>query len=116
MKFATFASTQAPEELMTMRKAVARLANRLGLDLSDAVNTRRCLDGDFSGLVANDQLAECHELRDMLILLLRLESGSSEDIGIDGLRRLWQLQRELMNRFYMREPLRVTLMRSFQAV
>lgn len=108
MKPSSFASPQSTEELLAMRKAIARLADRVGLDLSSPDDVRRCLDGDFSGLTVNSGLSECRELRDMLVLLLRLESSSSEDLGIEGLRRLWQLHRELMNRFHMREPLRLS--------
>jgi len=114
MKSSAFALAHSAEDLIIMRKAISRLADRLGLDLSNPDHTRRCLDGDFSTVAAAGKSRECQELRDMLIVLLRLESSSSEDLGIDGLRRLWQKQRELMNRFYMREPLRIGRTATFQ--
>ena len=116
MKSSAFASAHTAEDLIIMRKAISRLADRLGFDLSKPDEARSCLDGDFSNRpAALGKLRECQELRDMLIVLLRLESCSSEDLGIDGLRRLWQKQRELMNRFYMREPLHITRPGTFQA-
>jgi len=39
----------------------------------------------------------------MLILLFRLETSSSEDLGVDGLRRLWRQHSEILGRFGARE-------------
>jgi hypothetical protein len=41
----------------------------------------------------------CQELRAMLILLFRLEASSSEDLGVEGLRRLWRQHSEIMARY-----------------
>ena len=41
----------------------------------------------------------CQELRAMMILLYRLEASSSEDLGVEGLRRLWHQHGEIMARY-----------------
>lgn len=117
MKRSVNTMTHGVEDLIVMRKAIARLAERLGVDLSNVEHMRHCLDGIFSHFPTTaDQVGECQELREMLVLMLRLEDCNSEDLGIDGLRRLWQKQRSLMNRFHMREPLRIRSTNVFQLI
>jgi hypothetical protein len=49
----------------------------------------------------------------MLTLLFRLESSSSEDIGIAGLHTLWRQHSEILERFRLWEPGRDALQREF---
>ena len=79
------------EDIQALRRVIAQLARRCGIDLGDRAVLRRVLDGDFG----NDQATpgdrqQVQELSAMLTLLFRLEACSSEDLGIDGLLGLWR--------------------------
>lgn len=94
------------EDLLVLRREIARHADRCGLQLTDRWAVSRFLDGNFSNgntSTRNDQ--DCQDLRAMLILLLPLETSSSEDLGSEGLRRLWQQHSEILARFHVHEPL-----------
>jgi len=91
---------QTPEELQALRRLIGELAVQCKVDLSERTALRRFLDHDCAAGQRQDcdpQIA--HELRAMLILLFRLEASSSEDIGIEGLRRLWHQHGETLARF-----------------
>lgn len=77
-----------PEDLQALRRLIAHLAAQCGLDLSDKSAVRRFLDGAQPAPGGAAETGE--ELRTMLILLFRLETCSSEDLGFEGLRRLWR--------------------------
>jgi hypothetical protein len=79
------------DDLLDLRRAIGELADRCGIDLSDDAALRRVLDGEAGDrLTAARNAQDEHELSAMLTLLLRLETSSSEDLGISGLRRLWR--------------------------
>lgn len=104
----------ANEDLLPLRRMIARLADRGGLDLADGSAIRRFLDGDFSLCKAPDwDINSCDDLRSMIVLLFRLEASSSEDLGINGLRRLWHRHSEILASSTVREELQgwVTLQR-----
>jgi len=106
MSLSMTGTSHAAEDLLALRQVIARLAARDRLDLADRQAVRRFLDGDFSTSpeAARDPQSS-HELRAMMILLFRLEASSSEDLGIDGLRRLWRQHGEILARFRTHEPL-----------
>lgn len=88
------------EELLALRRLIAQFAPLCGLDLKDRAAIRHFLDGHSplsQGESIDPQL--CQELRAMLILLFRLEGSSSEDLGFEGLRRLWHQHGEILARF-----------------
>jgi len=83
-------SHTAKEDLVPMRRMIVRLADRCGLDLVDSSAIRRFLDSDYSQCEAPDwDINSCRDLHSMITLLFRLEASTSEDIGINGLHRLW---------------------------
>jgi hypothetical protein len=89
-----------PEDMLALRRLIARLAPQCGVDLSDRASIRRFLDTDSASSrseIIDPQL--CQELRAMMILLFRLEASSSEDLGVEGLRRLWRQHGEILARF-----------------
>ena len=97
--------TQACEDLPALRRVIAHLSERCCLDLADRSAIRFLLDGDFShcqASVADRQTFQ--DLRAMFTLLFRLESSSSEDLGIAGLRTLWHQHSEILARSQVREP------------
>lgn len=88
------------DDIMLLRCLTEHVADRCGLDLTDGAAVRRVLDGDMSccrGDVHDHSL--CLELPAMLRLLFRLETSSSEDLGIAGLRRLWRQYSDILSRF-----------------
>lgn len=90
----------ADEDLRPLRRTILRLADRCGLDLTDAPSVRRFLDGDFAHCKVPEWDANsCSDLHSMIILLFRLEASSSEDLGIDGLSTLWHQHNEIMMSF-----------------
>lgn len=108
--------TQAFEDLAALRWVIAHLSERCCLDLADRSVIRRLLDGDFPDRQVPDPERQAfQELRVMLTLLFRLESSSSEDIGIVGLRTLWRQHSEILERFRLPEPGRDALQREFAA-
>ena len=91
---------QSPQDLQALRRAIALLADRCGVDLTDRATLRRVLDGDYSDQpAALGKLQDVQDLSAMLTLLFRLEACSSEDLGITGLRHLWRLHGRMLARF-----------------
>lgn len=79
------------EDIQALRRVIAQLAGRCGIDLGDRAVLRRVLDGDFGNdQAAPDDRQQVQELSAMLTLLFRLEACSSEDLGIAGLLGLWR--------------------------
>jgi hypothetical protein len=106
--------TQACEDLAALRRVIVHLSERCCLDLADRSAIGRILDGDFSDSQLPDPAHQtAQELRAMLTLLFRLESSSSEDIGIAGLHTLWRQHSEILERFRLWEPGRDALQREF---
>ncbi|MDO9197687.1 hypothetical protein [Rhodoferax sp.] len=96
--------TQSSNDLAALRRVIAELSERCCLDLADSSVVRRLMDGDLphrQGLTPDSQTFQ--DLRAMLILLFRLESSCSEDLGIAGLRTLWCRHREILARFQVGE-------------
>lgn len=84
-------------DLLPLRRMIIRLAERCHLDLADKPAVRRFLDGDFSQCEAPEwDINSCRDLHSMITLLFRLEASSSEDLGINGLHRLWLQHNELL--------------------
>lgn len=82
---------QSCEEIQALRREIARLAERSGIDLADRAVLRRVLDGNFcTGESPFGDRQPEHQLTTMLTLLFRLETSSSEDLGIVGLVGLWR--------------------------
>ena len=89
-----------PEDMQALRHLIARLAPQCGVELGDRASIRRFLDADSAtsrSEIIDPQL--CQELRAMMVLLFRLEASSSEDLGVEGLRRLWRQHGEILARF-----------------
>lgn len=96
----TPATHRHPEDMQALRRLIAELAPQCGVDLGKRAAVRHFLDHDSAasrGESLDPQL--CQELRAMLILLYRLEASSSEDLGVDGLARLWRQHGEILARF-----------------
>lgn len=85
-----------PDALRALRRLIAELANRCAIDLNDSDGIRKLLHHPVESERIDPQAVI--ELRNMLILLFRLEASSSEDIGIDGLRKLWHQYSETLAR------------------
>lgn len=99
------ASTTPPgEDLHALRRLIGELAPRCGLDLADRRAVRRFLDDEPHSRSERTDPQAAAELRRMLVLLFRLEASSSEDLGIEGLRRLWRQHGEIMARFAAGHP------------
>lgn len=93
-------TTKHPEDIQALHHLIAHLAPQCGLDLANRSSVRNFLDRDSASShseAIDPQL--CNELRAMLILLYRLEGSSSEDLGVEGLRRLWHQHGEILARF-----------------
>jgi hypothetical protein len=75
------------DELEHLRQLIAGLAALCGVDSGDRRALRQLIDAPDG--TTTDDLRQ--ELRTLLTLLYRLEAASSEDSGLAGLRRLWQL-------------------------
>ncbi len=94
------AAGRQSEEMQPLRRLIVQLASQSGLDLSDRRAVRRFLDDEvMTGRGESVAPEICRELRAMLILLYRLEASSSEDLGVDGLIRLWHQHGEIIARF-----------------
>jgi hypothetical protein len=94
------AANNHPEDIQALRRLITQLAPQCGLDPSDRAAVRRFLENDqTSGRSESIDPQICQELRAMLILLYRLEASSSEDLGVEGLRRLWHQHGEILARF-----------------
>ena len=89
---------RVPADLLALRQLIAEQALQCDLDLSDKRAVRALLDADPLNCSSSRR-----ELRLMLILLFRLEASSSEDIGVEGLRRLWLQHNEILVKFSSRE-------------
>ncbi|MBS1229076.1 MAG: hypothetical protein H6R17_2353 [Proteobacteria bacterium] len=91
---------QSCEDILALRRAIAQLAARCRVDLTDRTALRRVLDGDFcAGQSAQSDHQDLRDLSAMLTLLFRLEASSSEDLGITGLHRLWHQHGRMLARF-----------------
>ena len=75
------------DDLLALRTQIGRLALVCGVDISRDDNVTHLLSGDYSRCHQHPREAEL--LRALLVLLYRLESSVSEDLGIDRLVRLW---------------------------
>lgn len=93
------ATNDHPEDIQVLRRLIAHLAPQCGLELGNRTAVRQFLDNDQPiGRSESIDPQICHELRAMLILLYRLEASSSEDLGVEGLRRLWRQHSEILAR------------------
>lgn len=93
-------SSNSQEDIQALRGLITQLAEQCGLDLGNRGEVRRFLDNESVTChreSINPQISQ--ELRNMLVLLYRLEASSSEDLGVEGLRRLWRQHRETLARF-----------------
>lgn len=100
MSLAIPQTSHSSTELLALRRLIAELAGQCDLDLRNRVAIRHFLDD--SPAAARSKSIDpqlCHELRAMLVLLYRLEGSSSEDLGFDGMRRLWRQHSETLARF-----------------
>lgn len=89
-----------PEDMKGLRQLIARLAPQCAVDLGNRASIRLFLDNDLAA--SHNESVDpriCQELRAMMILLFRLEASSSEDLGVEGLRRLWRQHGEIMARY-----------------
>jgi hypothetical protein len=92
--------------MQALRRLIAQLAPQCGVDLGNRASLRRFLDTDSAASRSESIDPQiCQELRAMLILLYRLEASSSEDLGVEGLRRLWRQHGEILSRFQGGETL-----------
>jgi len=82
------------DDLLALRTHIGRMAIVCGVDISRDENVGRILAGDFSQCSGHGR--EAGVLRALLVLLYRLETSVSEDIGIDGLVSLWQQHSALL--------------------
>lgn len=99
MSLSVFEPSHASEELQVLRRLIAQFAGQYGLELSDKSALRRFLDADHPLHPASLAPSKTgQELRAMLTLLFRLEACSSEDLGFEGLCRLWQEHSETLAR------------------
>ncbi|MFZ2974803.1 MAG: hypothetical protein WA049_19405 [Ferribacterium limneticum] len=100
MKRPVSATHYPPEDMQALRQLIAQLAPQCGVDLGNRTSIRQFLDSDpGTGRSESIDPQICQELRIMMILLYRLEASSSEDLGVEGLRRLWRQHDEIMTRF-----------------
>lgn len=92
--------TVPSNDMVDLHRVIQQLAERCQLDLGNPFEVRLFREGDFS--VANmpvHDASSCQTLRTMLTLQLRLESSSSEDMGIEGVNFLWHQCRHLLGKF-----------------
>ncbi|PKO40724.1 MAG: hypothetical protein CVU31_16070 [Betaproteobacteria bacterium HGW-Betaproteobacteria-4] len=106
MMHATPATNRHPEDMQALRRLISELAPQCGVDLGKRAAVRHFLDHD-SATSRSESIDPqlCQELRAMLILLYRLEASSSEDLGVDGLARLWRQHGEILARFHAGESI-----------
>ena len=101
-------SNTSEDHLLALRSLITQLAGQCGLDLTDKAAVRHFLDSEVSsGRGALPDAPVGPDLRAMLILLFRLEASSSEDLGFEGMRRLWLQHSEILARFSHRESVPV---------
>jgi hypothetical protein len=84
------------DDLLALRTHIGRLAMVGGVDIGNDAVVALLLAGDFSGFHLAAREAEL--LRALLVLLYRLEASVSEDLGIEGLTRLWRQHDDLLAR------------------
>lgn len=95
-----------PEDMQALRRLIVQLAPQCGVDLGNRSAVRHFLDNDSAASRSESiDPQTCQELRAMLILLYRLEASSSEDLGVEGLHRLWRQHGEILARFQGGEAL-----------
>jgi hypothetical protein len=100
MSCPVFEANHYPEDIQALRRLIAQLAPQCGVNLDNRASIRHFLDGESAPIRSESIDPQiCHELRAMLILLYRLEASSSEDLGVEGLRRLWRQHGEILARF-----------------
>jgi len=88
------------EDMQALRRLIAQFAPQCGIDLGNRASIRHFLDNDLAASHSESiDPRICQELRTMMILLFRLEASSSEDLGVEGLRRLWHQHSEIMTRY-----------------
>ncbi|MDO9164778.1 MAG: hypothetical protein Q7U13_01590 [Rhodoferax sp.] len=105
MKLSMPPGSQASKDLAALRRLIAELSERCCLDLTDSSVISFLMDGDAPHCQEPTPDSQTfQDLRFMLTLLFRLESSSSEDLGIAGLRTLWCQHREILTRFQVGEP------------
>jgi hypothetical protein len=93
-------SSYPPEDMLALRQLIAQLAPQCGVELGSRASIRHFLDSDLAnGRSESIDPQVCQEVRAMMILLYRLEASSSEDLGVEGLRRLWRQHSEILARF-----------------
>jgi hypothetical protein len=94
------------KEFQSLLRLIAHRADHCNLDLNDSSAIKRFMDYDFSHCKAlTRESQDCLELHSMLTLLFRLQASTSEDIGITGLRRLWQQLGEILARSQFRDAM-----------
>ena len=81
-------------DLLALHAHIGRLAIACGVDISRNDTVSRVLAGDFS--LCHAQGCEAELLRALLVLLYRLETSISEDLGVDGLVDLWRQHNEIL--------------------
>jgi hypothetical protein len=114
MNLSLLGVNHASEDILALRRVIAHLAERCGLDLADPDAVRHFLDDDSShDQPGTREHQDSDELRAMLTLLFRLEASSSEDLGIAGLHRLWMQHSEILARFQVRKPQQAGLENGF---
>lgn len=101
MNIALLGMERIGDDLLALRRIIHHHAPLCGLDTADAASVRQFMNGTFPSPAAlnPDSLQACREMRAMLILLLRLEASTSEDLGFDAICRLWQHHNEILARY-----------------
>jgi hypothetical protein len=84
------------DDLLALRAHIGRMAIVCGVDISRDDTVGRLLAGDFSQCQRHGREEEV--LRALLVLLYRLETSISEDLGIDGLVDLWRTHNDILIR------------------
>lgn len=82
------------DDLLALRTHIGRLAIVCGVDISSDGNISRVLAGDFGQ--CHDHRREAELLRALLVLLYRLETSVSEDLGVEGLVGLWHQHNQIL--------------------
>ena len=84
------------DDLLALRTHIGRMAIVCGVDISRDDNVGRLLAGDFSQCLWHGREEEV--LRALLVLLYRLETSISDDLGVDGLLDLWRTHDDSLTR------------------
>jgi hypothetical protein len=101
MNIALLGKERIGDDLLALHRIIHHQAPHCGLDTADAASVRRFIDGTYPPRAAlnPDFLRTCREMRAMLILLLRLEASTSEDLGFEAVCRLWRHHDEILARY-----------------